>query len=448
MSILALMLGLGFSLALLPTFNELADKELTLGAGGNWMIPVGILGLGLVVALLSGFYPSLVLSRFQPTDMLRKQSKIGGSHRLTSGLVLFQFTLSVALIAGTSIMVRQMSYLQTTDIGYDKDHVVLVSTSGLDAQKLLTHYRTTLQSDPNIEGMTGMTNAFSHGWSKNGWDYRGEQKSAYVYRIESDFLDVMNIDLLDGRSFDGNRGLDSTKAVLVNEALVRSFGWENPVGEILSGFGDEPEVIGVVKDFNFLSLHQAVDPMVFIMQPDYQIGDLLFQVSPSGSQDAIDHIRQVWNEYAPEIPFEYAFLDDDLNKQYAKEARWSKIIMSASIFAILIASLGLFGLASLSVAGRTKEIGVRRVLGASTSSIASMLSKGFVRIVIVAVVLAVPLTWIVASKWLENFAFHIEIGPWVFVISALLAVAIALVTVSFQTIKAAGANPVQALRSE
>ena len=454
MSILALGLGLIFAVALLPTFNALADKELTLSAGGQWMIPLGIAGVGFVVALLSGFYPSLVLSRFEPTDMLRKQSRVGGSHRLTSGLVLFQFTLSIALIAGTSIMVRQMDFLQTTDIGYDKDHVVLVSSNGLDGEKVLEHFRTALQSDPNIEGMTGMTNAFSHGWSRNGWDYLDEQKEAYVYRIESDFLDVMKIDLVAGRAFDGNRSLDSTQSVIVNEAMARSLGLENPVGEILHGFGSgskedgDPSIVGVVQDFNFLSLHQEVDPMVFILQPNYQIGHLLFQVSPQGGQDAVDHIRKVWNNYAPEIPFEYAYLDDDLNKQYASEDRWSKIITAASIFAILIAALGLFGLASLSVASRTKEIGIRRVLGASTASIASLLSKGFVRIVIVAVIFAVPLTWIAASKWLENFAFHIEIGPWVFVISALLAVAIALVTVSFQTIKAAGANPVESLRTD
>ena len=450
MSFVALGLGFLLSAVLLPTFNQLANKELTFGGSGAWMIPVGLIGLGILVALLSGFYPSMVLSRFQPTDMLRKQSRLGGSHRLTTGLVLFQFTLSIALIAGTSIMSRQMRYLQTVDIGYDKDHVVLVSANGTDSEQFLSRMRTELQDQPDIEGVTAMTNAFSHGWSSNGWTYKDRQVSAYVYRIETNFLGVMGIPLTEGRNFDPQRSLDSTRSVIVNEAMVRTLELADPVGQPLYGFGGgengDATIVGVVKDFNFLSLHEEVLPMVFILDPRYSIGEVLIQIRPENIQATIQKIQNVWDQHAPEIPFQYSFLDDDLNKQYQSEARWSKIIFYSAIFAVLIACLGLFGLASLSVASRTKEIGIRRVMGANTASIAALLSKGFIRIVIVAVAFAIPITWIAASKWLDNFAFRIDIGFWVFVISALLAISVALLTVSFQTIRAAGANPIESLK--
>ena len=448
-SLLALTVGLAFTALLLPTFNTLANKELSLIPEGHWVLAIGLTGLLLFVALTSGFYPALVLSRYRPTDMLRKQSRMGGSTRLTSVLVMVQFTLSVTLIAGTVIMSRQMEYLQTTNIGYDRDQVVLVNSQNLDGGRLLQHYRNTLQGRAEFDGITGMTNAFSHGWSRNGWDYKGEQKSAYVYRIESDFVDVMGMELVDGRSFDPNRGSDSLK-VMVNEAFVKDFGMENPVGELVDGYGPDngPEIIGVVKDFNFLSLHEAVDPMMFIMDPDWQLGDVLFQLNPARVPEALALIQAEWEAFAPDVPFDYSFLDEDLDDQYAAEARWTNIVQYASFFAILIAALGLFGLASLSVTSRTKEIGIRRVMGASIASIATMLSGSFVRIVIAAVILAVPITWIGANRWLDGFAYRIDIGLFVFVVAALLALAVAIITVSFQTIRAASVNPVESLRSE
>jgi putative ABC transport system permease protein len=270
-STLSLGIGLLFATLLLPTFNDLANKQLALLPDDYGIVVLGLLGLLLFVALMSGFYPALVLSRYRPTDMLRKQSRLGGSARLTSALVMVQFTLSVALIAGTVIMGRQMEYLQTTNIGYDRDHVVLVNSQNLDGGRLLQLYRNTLEGRSEFEGITGMTNAFSHGWSRNGWDYKGEQKNAYVYRVESDFTDVMGITVAEGRTFDPNRGTDST-VVIVNQALARDLGLDNPIGERVEGFWDDPEIIGVVDDFNYLSLHQAVEPMMFIMHPDWRIG--------------------------------------------------------------------------------------------------------------------------------------------------------------------------------
>jgi len=448
-SAISLSIGLALAAFLLPIFNDLAGKELTLIPAEGLILIVGLAGLLSVVTMLSGFYPAMVLSRYRPTDMLRKQSRLGGSTALTSLLVMFQFTLSVGLIAGTVIMSRQMDFMQTTNIGYDRDHVVLVNSQNQDGQRLLTHFRNTLDDRTEIEGMTGMTNAFAHGWSNNGWLYKGEHKSAYVYKVESDFIDVMGMTMTQGRFFDPNRGTDSTAAVVVNEAFLADFGIEDPIGAIVDGYGDEyPEIIGVVKDFNFLSLHEQVGPMMFIMHPLWSIGDVLFQINPDQVSQALSSIEAQWDVFAPDVPFMYSFLDEDLNGQYESEARWTRIVQYASLFAILIAALGLFGLASLSVSSRTKEIGVRRVLGASTASIASMLSRGFVRLVLIGTVLSIPITWIGANKWLEAFAYRIDVSFVVFVIAAVLALGVAVVTVSFQTIRAANMNPVDSIRVE
>lgn len=444
---IALVVGVFSAFVLLPTFNDLAGKELVFAQDGHLTLILGLVALLLLVALLSGFYPALVLSRYRPTDMLRKQSRIGGSTRLTGLLVMVQFTLSVALIAGTVIMNRQMSFLRTADIGYDRDHVVLVNSQNQDGERLLQHFRTTLEERSEFDGITGMTNAFSHGWSQNGWQYKGEQKQAYVYRVESDFIDVMDIDIIDGRNFDPELGTDSM-AVIINQAFVKDFDIQDPVGSLLDGYSDNAVIIGVMRDFNFRSLHNAVEPAMLIMDPNWSIGDVLFQVNPAQVSDAVSLIDNEWRAFAPDIPFTYSFLDEDLGKQYESEQQWTRIVRYASFFAILIAALGLFGLASLAVTSRTKEIGIRRVLGASTLGITRQLSGSFVRLVLVGVILAVPITWIFANRWLDTFAYRIDINVFVFVIAAMLAVGVAIFTVGVQTLRAASMNPVDSIRVE
>jgi len=447
-STLATLFGLLLALLLLPEFNELASKSISFTAANPLVEISAALGLILLVTLLSGFYPALVLSRFRPTEVLRKQSRLMGSSRLSSLLVMVQFTLSVALVAGTVIMQKQMTFIQNANLGYDRDHVVRVETLGLDSQRLLEHYRVSLEGHSGIEGITGMSNAFSRGWSRNMWGDGDVERSAYMYRVESDFVDVMDMNLTHGRTFHPDRGTDSTDAVIVNQAMVLDYGWSDPIGQKLTGFGDEPEVIGVVEDFNFLSLRETVEPMIFWMNPDWSIGDILIQVNPASVAGAIQDIENTWGDFAPEVPISYSFLDEDLQAQYQSEARWTRIVQYASIFAILIAALGLFGLASLTVTSRTKEIGIRRVLGAGTLQIASQLSSRFVRLVLAGVVLAVPITWVAANRWLESFAYRVDVNVMVFLIAACISLAIAVFTVGFQTVRAANMNPVDSIRVE
>ena len=285
-----------------------------------------------------------------------------------------------------------------------------------------------------------------------GFDYKGELKQVYEYRVEQDYVDLMGLELMAGRNFDPNLATDSTRAVLVNEALVREFGWTEPLGEPLAGLTDSPEtdpvVVGVLRDYNFQSLTREVLPMMLTLDPNGGIRRVLVRLAPGDPAPTLAVLGGLWEEIAPGLPFAYSFLDDDLNAQYQADARWSEIVAYAALFAILIACLGLFGLVALTVAGRTKEIGIRKVLGASVPGVAMLLSKDFVGLVALGMVLAAPVAYVVMTRWLANFAFHVDISWPIFLVAGLIALAVALLTVSAQSIRAALANPVDSLRYE
>ncbi len=448
LSLLALVLGLSLAELFLPTFNTLAAKDLHFDYLQNAATVGALIGLMLLVGVLAGSYPALVLSGFKPVESLRQRMRLKGSNPLTRSLVVVQFALSVFLIVGTLVMLRQLDYVQTKNLGFDEEHVVVIPTNGLPGDELLARFRTALGPRRDVLGVTGMNNAPAHGWSREGWDYKGEDKVAYTYRVESDFLDVMGVDLVAGRNFDPSRSTDSTGAVLVNEAFVRDFGWAEPLGQRLDGFYAEPEVVGVVRDLHLLPLRQAVEPMVLTMDPGWGMGHLLVRIAPDDLSTTLAALEATWNGVALATPFQYSFLDDDLAKQYESERRWSRIVGYGALFAVLVACLGLFGLASLTVVQRTKEIGIRKALGATATNIAALLSKDFVVLVLVGVVIAAPLAYLAAERWLEGFAYRIDLGPGVFVLAGGTALVIALVTVSAHALRAATADPVQSLRYE
>jgi putative ABC transport system permease protein len=449
MSALALVAGLVLAELALPTFNTLAGKDLRLDYLADVRLAAGLLGLTLLVGLVAGSYPALLLSGLRPIETLRQHLRLGGSGALTRSLVVVQFALSVFLLCSTGVMLRQLHYLQTKDLGFNQTGVVVIPTQGEDGAVLLSRLRAALSGRPDVLGVTGMSSAFAHGWSLDGWNDGDEAKEAYVYRVEPGFLDVMQMPLVAGRDFDPAMGTDSTGAVLVNEAFVRDFGWAEPIGQTLDGFYDEPTVVGVVRDVHFLSLHEAVAPMVLMVNtPDWNLYDLLVRLAPGDVPGALRAVEAAWAQAAPDVPFQYTFLDDDLGRQYESEQRWSRIVGYAAGFAVLIACLGLFGLASLSVARRTKEVGIRKALGASVTSVTLLLSKEFARLVLVAVVVATPLAWLAVERWLETFAYRADLGPGVFLLAGGLALAVALLTVALHTARAAAADPVQALRYE
>jgi putative ABC transport system permease protein len=447
MSLLALGVGIAMAELLLPTFNALAGKELNFDYFGSGSTLVALVGLMLLTGVVAGAYPALVLSRIAPTQTLRGRIRLGGSNALTKSLVVVQFVLSISMIIGTLVMTRQLSYLQQRHLGFDKEHLVVIPTHELPAPLLQEHFRA--ESGPDILGITATSSAFTHGWSNEGWKTPdGVDHSSYVYRVEANYMDVMEIELVAGRGFDPNLTTDSTESVLVNQAFVRDFGWEDPIGQRLEGFYNAPVVVGVFEDVNFRSLHQDVDPMLLTMSDQVGgLGHMLVRIAPSDVPATLDGLKATWQEVAPDVPFQFSFLDDDLGRQYASEQRWGRIVGYTAGFAVLIACLGLFGLAALSVAGRTNEIGIRKIMGASVAGVTMMLSRDFASLVVIGVVVAAPIAWLAMNRWLESFAFRIEISGWYFLVAGAIALAVALLTVSYQSIRAALADPVKALRS-
>lgn len=459
----AISTGVGILLAvgLLPVFNALTDKELVFSFKQFpeiwWLIP----GLALLVGGLAGSYPAFVLSGFSPLETLKSKLKISGGNWFTKSLVTFQFILSIGLMACTFIMLRQLYFLRSQNPGFDKENVVMVNADATgNTSQILARFRQTLEGRPEILGVSGTNIALGakSGWSTSGFRYNGKDKQIFEYYIDHQYLNVLNIPLLSGRNFDPNIPQDSVTSVIMNEAAVRDFGWtnESAIGQVLNGYNQEngkdpklnPVVIGVVHDYNFRSLREQVRPMMFINFNDYVPFQFFVRIAPGDPKPALDLLRAAWAASEPVLPFRYTFLDENLQKFYVKEARTSKIIGLAGGIAILLACLGLFGLAALATINRTKEIGIRKVLGASVAGITGLLTKDLLKLVCIAIVIASPIAYHFMTLWLADFAYRIDIQWWMFGISGFLAILAALLTVGFQSMRAALANPVKSLRSE
>ncbi|NNF59597.1 MAG: FtsX-like permease family protein [Rhodothermaceae bacterium] len=451
MTVLGLGLGLVLAVLFVPAFNGLTGKELSLGLVNPAWAAGALAGITLLTGLVAGSYPALMLSRLKPIETLKDRVRLGGANVFTRSLVVVQFALSVFLLVGALIMSGQLAYLQTRDLGFEDDNVAVIDVGDLHGDQVLERYRTALAGEASLRGFTGTSIAFGHGTSSVGFPYKGRDVEVVEYRVAADFVERMRMELLAGRDFNPLLASDSTDAVLINEALAREFGWADPLGQVVEGFrgeGEGPTVIGVVRDFNFRSQHLAVEPAVLTLDPNQTIEYVLARIVPGHTPEALAALEASWAEFAPDLPFSYSFLDEDLAAFYENEARWAEIVRYATLFALLVACLGLFGLASLAVAQRTKEIGIRKVLGASVGSIAALLAKGFAGLVAVSGLIAAPLAYLAGQRWLEGFAYRIDLGPGVFLLAGGLALLVALLTVSAQALRAATADPVQSLRYE
>lgn len=466
----AVLLGLLLAYAALPFFNDLADKQLTLNFSTQTLLLLA--GLALVTGLVSGIYPALVLSGFKPALTLRGAvSKTGGNrHTVLRGLVGFQFMLSVLLIISTLVMLRQMNFLQNKNLGYDKEQIVVLpyKRSGAklteqweEGKKMLDLLRNELNGKPEFGDLAMSAHTFgTPGWISAGYTEPATQKfrNFMCNGVDDRFLPLHGLELVSGRNF-SRENISDSKAVIVNEAYAKQFGVETgqKMPEPFRAF----EVIGVAKDFNFESLHSQVQPLVLAYDPigiirtasDWNFNDspnpkLSIKVSGENLPATLSTLRLAWQKVAPEQAFDYAFLDDNIDKQYRAESRLSQLVGIATGLAIFIACLGLFGIATLTIAQRTKEIGVRKVLGASVAGITGLLAKDFLKIVIVSFFLASPIAWWAMNQWLADFAYRIDIQWWVFAAAGLSAMGIAFLTVGFESVKAALVNPVKSLRSE
>jgi len=461
-TVVAVALGFGLAAMLVKPFNTLIERNLVL-----YFDPLFILFSVLLVAaiaLIAGIYPAIILSGFNPVEVLKGKLKTKNSAGIfRKGLIVGQFAASIAMIICTIIISKQMNYIQTKDVGYNKDQVVIVQThkSRKDGFALAELYKTELLKHPEVKEVG--TSVFS--FAETPWAHLGysDEKKAYhgfeFNQVQADFVDAMHIKMVQGRNFSQSNLADYNGSIIVNEALVKKYNIKDPIGKKFGRYSQQ--IIGVMKDFNFESLHAEIAPLMLALNGDTimrQSSDVSFANSPqprisvrlnAGSLTAgIDLLKQTWQKIMPGQEFEYSFLDESLQAAYKQEQKSSTIVKLASSLSVFIACLGLFGLATLTVARRTKEIGIRKVLGASVSSVVNLLSKEFVILVLIAAAIASPLAWWAMKSWLADFAYQTGISWWVFAVSAGVSVLIAVITVSFQAIKAAIANPVKALRSE
>jgi putative ABC transport system permease protein len=452
--------GLGMALAgaLLPVFNQISGKTLDFNFRQFpelwWLLP----GMVLLTGLLSGIYPAFVLSGFSPLETLKSKFRVGGENWFTRSLVTFQFVLSVGLIGCTFVMMRQLDFMKSKNPGFNKENVVIVNAEGTkDSRKTLERFRNLLQKQPDIAGISSaeLSLGADAGWSRSSFEYKGAHKDIFEYHVDPQYVPVLGLQLLAGRNFDYSVVADTQTSIIVNEAAVRDFGWtpESAIGQTLTGYDESnpsknPVVVGVVQDYNYLSLHDQLKPMMFQMFSSYAPFQFYVRIAPGHPGTALERIRQAWVGSEPVLPFRYTFLDQNLQKFYAADERRSRLVAYAGILAIALACLGLFGLSALAAANRTKEIGVRKVLGAGMGSLAGLLAKDFLKLVLIAIVIASPLAYYLMDKWLADFAYRIDLRWWMFGAAGVLAVFTALLTVGYQSIKAAVANPVHSLKNE
>ncbi len=454
LSILSAVLGLLLAKLLLPYFNELSGRNLkfsfSLYPEMVWMLA----GLTLLVGLLAGSYPALILSGFKPIEALRSKIKLSGSNLFTKSLVTFQFALSIALIISTMIILQQTKYMIHKNPGFSKDNIVMVDASDTKAKEIYPLFKQALASRSDISGIASAELGLGEGtgWSRSGFEYNGNHKDVFEYYIDPDYIPLMGMQLLAGRNFDPKIAADTVTSVIVNEAMVRDFGWtiDNAVGQQIKGYMETktPVVIGVVKDFHYRPFKEKLMPQMFHQYADYAPYKFFVKIRPGNPAPALAAMQKAWSNVVADLPFKYSFLDESLNNFYKTEKKWSNIIGWAGGISVFLACLGLFGLAALAAINRTKEIGIRKVLGASLPTIVKLLSKDFLKLVVVALVIAAPFAWYFMNKWLQDFAYRISIGWWIFILAGSLALIIAFITIGFQAVKAGIANPVAALRSE
>ena len=439
----------------LPAFNSLAGKDLTTSYFSNFYVIPVLIAVTLVVGLIAGSYPAFFLSSFKPVTVLKgKLNGVSGSW-LRSGLVVFQFAISIILFIGTFIIYGQLKYVQEKNLGFDREHV-LVLTRAWALEKHNNTFKTELAGNTHIISSSFSDNLPGRIFGQTVFKPEGsDSPQQYVLAIMStddDFAKTLKLQLADGRYFSPDYPSDSL-AIILNETAVKLMGIKDPVGKRLILPGRTPEnnvpynIVGVLKDFNFESLHQKIRPLAIVLNRGLT-SYLPIRIKAADVAGSVSFIKSEWKKFVPDKPFEYFFLNDDFNKLYQSEQKTGEIFTVFSVMAIFIACLGLFGLAAFTAERRTKEIGIRKVLGASIAGIVILLSKEFTKWVLIANLIAWPLAYYFMNSWLENFAYRITPGPAIFLYSAVIALFIALVTVSFQAVKVAVANPVNALRSE
>ncbi len=455
--VFASIFAIGIVLVCLPWMSEITGKNFGYTDVFKGTTMVLYIITVIITGVLAGSYPAMILSGFRPISVLKgvfRTSPKGAN--LRRGLVIFQFSLSIALIASTAIVYYQLDYLTNKNLGFDQEQMLVIDFN-YDEQVLskLDAIKNTLLTHPSVSSVSASRSVPGGYYPGAGTEIEtpeGElsMQTLSLFEVDVDFIPHFGIEMAAGRPYSRDFPTDTSAAMVVNEAALKLYGYANPsevVGKRFTQWGKEGKVIGVVKDFNFRSLHQTVEPMALRFEP-WSSRYLTLKVQSQNLQSTISQINTLWSSTVPHRPFLYGFLDQSFKEQYVADIRFKTLFTLFSCLAILIACLGLLGLATYSAVQRTKEIGIRKVLGAEATSIVKLLSKDFVRLILIAVVIATPFSWYAMNKWLEVYAYRIAINWWVFIASGVIALVIALLTVSFYAFKAAVQNPVKSLRTE
>lgn len=443
----AFILAIGIVQLILPVFNTLSNKALSL----SYLLDIKLIGgyilLFLLTGLLAGFYPALVLSKYNPVQTLYSRFILAGKNYLQKSLVVLQFVLSSFLIIATITIFFQFNYLTTQKTGYDDTNLVTVEKWGMKRNEAFL-FKNELLKNPGIIAVAPK-NAGMWGTSAR---VNSDKEIQFTYEtIDESYLPLLKLQIVQGRNFSPDFPSDSTHSVLVNESFAKKAGWKNPIGQEVNFWYNNNEkytVIGVVKDYHYQSLTQKIGLQLFTMKPGNGFGKMFIKIKPGSETASLHYIEKTFKNLFPISPYSYKFVDQENLKSYEAENKWKQIMLFSAILTIFISCIGLFGLSVLAAEKRTKEIGIRKVLGASVSGVATILSKDFLKLVIISLLVAIPLSWIAANKWLENYPYRITLSWWMFAFAGILVVMIALITVSFQAIKAAMGNPVKALRTE
>jgi putative ABC transport system permease protein len=461
MAFIALVFALIISLLLLPVFEQVSGKSILIASHQKTLLAIGFFLLALLTGLLAGIYPAFYLSFFKPISVLKgKFSNSLSAVSLRKGLVVFQFVISIALIVASVVIASQMKFMRNKDLGFTKDQQIVIPLRSGTSKDNIPAFRSELATNSSIQSVgasmayPGITHPQDWLMYKQG-ENMSQSKTVYINMVDQNLLQTLGVKLVAGRMFSEQFPADTLTRFVVNEETIKNFGFASPqeaIGKWLAfdwnGEQLQFTIVGVVKNFHFKDLHEPIQPIAFRMYNAAGFNYLIAHTSAANANTSISALEATWKKLNPNEPFEYSFIDQDFQKNYEAESRQANLINYFTIIAIIISCLGLFGLAAFTAEQRTKEIGIRKVLGASVVGVVGLLSKDFIKLVLIAVVIASPLAWYAMNKWLQNFAYQTSISWQVFVLTTILALGIAFLTISFQAIKAALSNPVKSLRTE
>jgi len=445
--IIAFAVAIGMVALILPVFNDLSNKSLALSYLFDVKLVAGYIILFFLTAFLAGFYPAIILSGYSPVQTLYSRFNLAGKNYLQKSLVVLQFAIASFLIIATFTIFKQFNFLTTEKLGYDDSDIIRVSNN------FKTHdeawlFKNELLKDPNIISVAPR--------NRGSWGTAAKLNSDSTINfdyetVDESFLPTLKIPLVQGRNFSPDFPSDSANAVLVNETFVKKAGWKDPIGQTVNFWYDNNKrytVVGVVKDYHYASLSEKIGPELFTMKRDNNYGLVYIKIKPNTAASSLKTIQKTFKQLYPLSPYSYAFMNDQNRKNYEAEAKWKQIMLFGAILTIFISCIGLFGLSVLSAEKRTKEIGIRKVLGASVQRVVTILSKDFLKLIFISLAISIPLAWMAGNKWLQNYPYRITLSWWLFASGGFLVILIALITISFQSIRAAIRNPVKSLRTE